>query len=74
MLPAWIYVLAVLVVEHRLQLQGLYKTPRVAGGDRRRASSTTRPMLALGGPLYGSSVGALTVYKVGAVAGASPRA
>src|SRR5260370_728757 len=65
MLPAWIYVITILVVSTGYSFKGLYKTPAsreaVAAGISHNAAT-----LALGGPLYGTSTGALTVYKVGA--------
>jgi ABC-2 type transport system permease protein len=65
MLPAWIYVLTILVVSTGYSFKGLYKTAAsrelVAAGITHNAAT-----LALGGPLYGDSIGALTVYKVGA--------
>jgi ABC-2 type transport system permease protein len=65
MLPAWIYVVTILVVSTGYSFKGLYKTPAsreaIAAGISHNAAT-----LALGGPLYGSSIGALTVYKVGA--------
>jgi ABC-2 type transport system permease protein len=68
MLPIWLYVLTILVVSTGYSFKGLYKTAAsresVAAGISRSTSD-----LALGGPLYGDSIGALTVYKVG-VAGA----
>jgi ABC-2 type transport system permease protein len=65
MLPAWIYVVTILVVSTAYSFKGLYKTPAsreaIASGISHNAAT-----LALGGPLYGDSIGALTVYKVGA--------
>jgi len=65
MLPAWIYVVTILVVSTAYSFKGLYKTPA-----SREAIATSishnAATLALGGPLYGDSIGALTVYKVGA--------
>src|SRR5258707_101333 len=65
MLPAWIYVVRILVVSTGYSFKGLYKTPAsreaIAAGISHNAAT-----LALGGPLYGTSIGALTVYKVGA--------
>jgi ABC-2 type transport system permease protein len=65
MLAAWVYLLTVLVVSTGYSFRGLYKTPAsraaVASGIGHDAAT-----LALGGPLYGDSIGALTVYKVGA--------
>ncbi len=65
MLPAWTYVITILVVSTGYSFKGLYKTSAsreaVAAGISHNAAT-----LALGGPLYGDSIGALTVYKVGA--------
>jgi ABC-2 type transport system permease protein len=65
MLPAWIYVGTIAVVGTGYSFKGLYKTAAsresIAAGIGRSASN-----LALGGPLYGDSIGSLTVYKVGA--------
>jgi ABC-2 type transport system permease protein len=64
MLPAWIYLIAVLVISTGYSFKGLYKTAAsresVAAGIKASLSN-----LAIGGPLYGDSIGALTVYKVG---------
>jgi ABC-2 type transport system permease protein len=65
MLPAWIYVVTILMVSTAYSFKGLYKTP--ASREAIAASiSHNAATLALGGPLYGDSIGALTVYKVGA--------
>src|SRR5260221_2469926 len=65
MLPAWIYVVTILVVSTGYSFKGLYKTPAsreaISAGISHNAAT-----LALGGPLYGTSIRALTVYKVGA--------
>jgi ABC-2 type transport system permease protein len=65
MLPAWVYVLTILVVSTGYSFKGLYKTAAsreaIASGITRNAAT-----LAVGGPLYNDSIGALTVYKVGA--------
>ena len=66
MLPAWIYVLAVLMVSTGYSFKKLYKTPQ--SREAVYSGIVHDPtVLALGGPLYGSSVGALTVYKYGAI-------
>lgn len=66
MLPAWVYLLTVLLVSTGYSFKTLYKTAQsrqaVAAGI---AHDPT--VLALGGPLYGTSTGALTVYKYGAI-------
>jgi ABC-2 type transport system permease protein len=65
MLPVWIYVLTILVVSTGYSFKGLYKT--AASREAVAASiSHDAATLALGGPLYGDSLGSLTVYKVGA--------
>jgi len=65
MLPAWLYVLTIVVVSTGYSFKRLYQTAAsresIAAGIGRSASN-----LALGGPLYGDSIGALTVYKIGA--------
>jgi len=65
MLPAWIYVIAIVMIGTGDSFKGLYKTvasrESIAADIGRSASN-----LALGGPLYGDSIGALTVYKIGA--------
>jgi ABC-2 type transport system permease protein len=65
MLPAWIYVITIVVVSTGYSFKGLYKT--LASRETIASSiSHNAATLALGGPLYGDSIGALTVYKVGA--------
>ena len=67
MLPAWIYVITILVVSTGYSFKGLYKT--LASREALAAGINHNPgTLALAGPLYGTSVGALTAYKVGASA------
>jgi polyether ionophore transport system permease protein len=65
MLPVWIYVLTILVVSTGYSFKGLYQTAAsreaIASGITHNAAT-----LALGGPLYNDTTGALTVYKVGA--------
>jgi polyether ionophore transport system permease protein len=65
MLPVWIYVLTIVVVSTGYSFKGLYKTAAsreaIAAGINHDAAT-----LALGGPLHGDSIGALTAYKVGA--------
>jgi ABC-2 type transport system permease protein len=65
MLPVWIYVLTIVVVSTGYSFKGLYKTAAsreaIASGITHNAAT-----LALGGPLYNDTIGALTVYKVGA--------
>ena len=65
MLAAWIYVITILVVSTGYSFKGLYKT--LASREALVAGVNHNPgTLALAGPLYGTSVGALTAYKVGA--------
>jgi len=67
MLPAWIYVITILVVSTGYSFKGLYQTE--ASREALAAGINHDPVtLALAGPLWGTSVGALTVYKVGASA------
>jgi ABC-2 type transport system permease protein len=66
MLPAWIYVLALLMVSTGYSFKKLYKTPQSRAAVYSGIVHDPT-VLALGGPLYGSSVGALTVYKYGAI-------
>jgi ABC-2 type transport system permease protein len=66
MLPVWIYLLAVLTVSTGYSFKRLYKTPQ--SREAVYSGIVHDPtVLALGGPLYGTSVGALTVYKYGAI-------
>jgi ABC-2 type transport system permease protein len=64
MLVAWIYVLTILVVSTGYSFKGLYKTAAsreaLAYGITHNAAT-----LALAGPLYNDSLGALAAYKVG---------
>jgi ABC-2 type transport system permease protein len=67
MLPAWIYVLTILMVSTGYNFKAFYKTP--ASRESVAAGIIHNPAaLALAGPLYGTSAAALTVYKYGAVA------
>ena len=67
MLPAWIYVITILVVSTGYSFKGLYQT--LASREALAAGINHDPTtLALAGPLWGTSVGALTAYKVGASA------
>jgi ABC-2 type transport system permease protein len=64
MLAVWVYVLTILVVSTGYSFKGLYKT--AASREAVYAGITHDPAtLALAGPAYGSSVAALTAYKVG---------
>ncbi|HUA28395.1 MAG TPA: ABC transporter permease [Streptosporangiaceae bacterium] len=64
MLVAWIYLLTILVVSTGYSFKGLYKT---AASREALFSSITHnaATLALAGPLYNDSLGALAAYKVG---------
>jgi ABC-2 type transport system permease protein len=64
MLVAWIYVLTILVVSTGYSFKGLYKT---ASSREALASGIVHNVatLALAGPLYNDSLGALAAYKVG---------
>jgi ABC-2 type transport system permease protein len=65
MLPVWIYVLTIFVVSTGYSFKHLYKTP--ASREAITAGIAHDPAtLAIAGPVYGDSVGALTTYKVGA--------
>ncbi len=65
MLAVWVYVLTILVVSTGYSFKGLYKTP--ASRAAVYAGVAHDPAtLALAGPVYGTSLGALTAYKVGA--------
>jgi len=67
MLAAWIYVITILVVSTGYSFKGLYKT--LASREALVAGISHDPTtLALAGPVWGTSVGALTAYKVGASA------
>jgi ABC-2 type transport system permease protein len=67
MLPVWIYVITILVVSTGYSFKGLYKT--AASREAIAAGISHDPVtLALAGPLYGTSIGSLTAYKVGASA------
>ncbi len=67
MLPAWIYVLTALVVATGYSFRTLYKTE--AAREQVAAGTAHNPaVLALTGPLFGTSVGALTAWKYGAFA------
>ena len=70
MLPAWIYVLTILVVSTGYSFKGLYKTQ--ASREAIAAGIGHDPAaLAVAGPLYGTSIGALTAYKVGVACAAA---
>jgi ABC-2 type transport system permease protein len=69
MLPVWVYLLTALVVATGYSFKTLYKTQ--AARDLLAAGTAHNPaVLALTGPLYGTSVGALTAWKYGASAAA----
>jgi ABC-2 type transport system permease protein len=65
MLVAWIYVLTIVVVSTGYSFKGLYRTA-AARETFFRGVTHDAATLGLGGPLYNDSLGALTVYKVGA--------
>jgi len=66
-LPAWIYVLTAVIASTAYSFRGLY--PTVADRAALAASLRSNPsMLALAGPVYGDSLGALTMWKVGLAA------
>jgi ABC-2 type transport system permease protein len=63
-LPAWIYVLTAAVASTAYSFRSLY--PAAASRAGLAASLSGNPSLtALAGPVYGDSVGALTMWKVG---------
>ena len=67
MLPAWIYVLTVLVAGTAYSFRKLY--PTAAGREQFAAAAGHNPaLLSLYGPLYGNSVGSLTAWRYGAFA------
>ena len=69
MLPAWVYVLTALVAATGYSFKTLYKTQ--AAREQVAAGTAHNPaVLALTGPLFGTSVGALTAWKYGASAAA----
>ncbi len=67
MLPAWIYVMTALMAGTGYSFTSLYKT--LASRQQVAAGTAHNPaVLALTGPLFGNSVGALTAWKYGAFA------
>jgi ABC-2 type transport system permease protein len=63
-MPAWVYVLTASVASTAYSFRGLYPT----GPERAALAAGLRgnpSMTALAGPVYGDSVGALTMWKVG---------
>jgi ABC-2 type transport system permease protein len=67
MLPAWVYVLTVLVVGTAYSFRKLY--PTAAGRDQFAAVAGHNPaLLSLYGPLYGNSLGSLTAWRYGGFA------
>jgi ABC-2 type transport system permease protein len=66
-LPAWLYVLTAVVASTAYSFKGLYPT----GPERAALAASLRgnpSMTALAGPVYGDSLGALTMWKVGLAA------
>ena len=67
MLPAWVYVLTVLVASTAYSFRRLY--PTVASRVEFAASAGHNPaLLSLYGRLYGSSIGSLTAWRFGSLA------
>ncbi len=67
MLPAWIYVLAGLVVSTAYAFRGLY--PTAAGREEFALVAGNNPsLLAFYGPIYGDSIGSLTAWRYGVFA------
>ena len=67
MLPAWIYVMTALMAGTGYSFKSLYQT--LASREQVAAGTAHNPaVLALTGPLFGTSVGALTAWKYGAFA------
>jgi ABC-2 type transport system permease protein len=64
MLAVWVYLLTILVVSTGYSFKGLYKTPASRGAVYAGVAHDPAT-LALAGPIYGTSLGALTAYKVG---------
>jgi ABC-2 type transport system permease protein len=63
-LPAWLYVLTAAIASTAYSFRGLY--PTAASRAELAASLRGNPSLtALAGPVYGDSIGALTMWKVG---------
>jgi ABC-2 type transport system permease protein len=65
MLPVWIYVMTALMAGTGYTFKALYKTPE---SREAVAASTSHnaALLAVAGPIFGSSTGALTMWKYGA--------
>lgn len=66
-LPAWIYVLTAVLASTAYSFRGLYPT----GPERAALAASLRgnpSLTAVAGPVYGDSVGALTMWKVGLAA------
>jgi len=66
-LPIWIYVLTAVVASTAYSFKGLYPT----GPERAALAASLRgnpSLTALAGPVYGDSLGALTMWKVGLAA------
>jgi ABC-2 type transport system permease protein len=66
-LPAWLYILTAVIASTAYSFKGLYPT----GPERAALAASLRgnpSMTALAGPVYGDSLGALTMWKVGLAA------
>jgi ABC-2 type transport system permease protein len=66
-LPAWLYILTVVIASTAYSFKGLYPT----GLERAALAASLRgnpSMTALAGPVFGDSLGALTMWKVGLAA------
>jgi ABC-2 type transport system permease protein len=66
-LPAWLYILTAVTASTGYSFKGLYPT----GPERAALAASLRgnpSMTALAGPVYGDSLGALTMWKVGLAA------
>ncbi|MEU6550368.1 ABC transporter permease [Streptomyces sp. NPDC046915] len=69
MLPVWIAVNALMVLSMPNTLEGLYGTP-AERADLVRQLATNASLRALIGPVFDTSIGALTAWRVGVYAGA----
>ena len=66
-LPAWLYILTAVIASTAYSFKGLYPT----GPERAALAASLRgnpSMTALAGPVFGDSLGALTMWKVGLAA------
>jgi ABC-2 type transport system permease protein len=69
MLPVWIYVLTAVMAGTAYSFKKLYTTPASRAAVA-ASTSHNAALLALAGPIFGSSTGALTVWKYGAASAA----